>query len=118
MSLAEVCATYLSEVSLVVAWSLKCNIWSLIFMNLNFPPKNCEKYISHVQHTIFISAGSPFHTLGAQVVIFNITIYKDFIGLQRSIGQQNRSKITKIYIKKNKKKQPDHKNKFSLLCTS
>ena len=26
VSLAEVCAT--SEVSLVVAWSLKCNIWS------------------------------------------------------------------------------------------
>ena len=38
-------------------------------MKLNFFFKNCEKYISHVQHTIFISAGSPFH-LGAQGAIF------------------------------------------------
>ena len=39
-------------------------------MNLNFFSKNCEKYISHVQDTIFISAGSPFHTLSLQVGIF------------------------------------------------
>ena len=28
---------------------------------------NCEKSISRVQHTIFISAGSPFHTLNTEV---------------------------------------------------
>ena len=30
--------------------------------------ENCEKSISH-QHTIFISAECPFHTLGLQVAI-------------------------------------------------
>ena len=79
MSLAEVCATYLSEVSLVVAWSLKCNIWSYYSYEVEFFFPKIVKNIYHVQHTIFISAGSPFHTLGAQVVIFNITIYKNFI---------------------------------------
>ena len=34
VSLAEVCAN-LSEVSLVVAWSLKCNIWSLNFLRFS-----------------------------------------------------------------------------------
>ena len=60
---------------------------------------NCEKSISH-QHTIFISAECPFHTLGLQVPKFQY--HKNFIGLQRSIGQQNRCnyKFQKI-IKKN-----------------
>ena len=55
-------------------------------MNLNFFFLNCEKSISH-QHGIFISE-YPCHTLGLQVAIFQY--HKNFIGLQRSIGQQNR----------------------------
>ena len=47
--------------SLVVAWSLKCNMWSLDFHELAIF-FYCEKSISH-QHTIFISAERPFHTL-------------------------------------------------------
>ena len=54
----------------MVAWSLKCNMWSKIFMNLNIFCFNCEKSISHVQHIIFISAKCLFHTLGLQVAIF------------------------------------------------
>ena len=70
-------------------------------MNLNFFFFfNCEKSISH-QHTIFISTECPFHTLGLQVAIFQY--HKNFIGLQRSIGQQNRC---------NYKFQSDHKKNF------
>ena len=53
----------------MVAWSLKCNFWSQIFIKLNIFFNNCKKSISHVQHTIFISAGSPFHIL--TIVAFN-----------------------------------------------
>ena len=38
-------------------------------MNLKKSFKFFLKSISHVQHTIFISAGSPFHTL--------VTVYND-----------------------------------------
>ena len=66
-------------------------------MNLNFFFffLNCEKSISH-QHTIFISAECPFHTLGLQVAIFQY--HKNFIGLQRSIKQ------VQLQISKNHKK--------------
>ena len=58
----------------MVAWSLKCNIWSWIFINLNIFFNNSKRSISHVQHTIFISAGSPFHTLTTVHVIFQVNI--------------------------------------------
>ena len=58
------------------------------------------KNISHVQHIIFISAESPFHTLGfGYNEYFNIHNYKHFLGLQRSIGQQKQVQFQKI-IKK------------------
>ena len=43
-------------------------------MNLNIFFKNLKKSISHVQHTIFISAGSQFHTLTAVHMIFQVNI--------------------------------------------
>ena len=58
----------------MVALSLKCNFWSKIFKNLNFFLNNCKKSISHIQHTIFISAGSPFHTLGTEAFSFQVYI--------------------------------------------
>ena len=59
VSLAEVCATCLR---CLVAWSLKCNIWSYIFLNFHEPEFPSKKSISHAQHTIFITE-CPFHTL-------------------------------------------------------
>ena len=64
----------------MVAWSLKCNIWSYIVINLNIFWRNCEKSISHVQHTIFISAGIPFHTLVTEVYAIS-SIHHYFIFL-------------------------------------
>ena len=72
----------------MVAWSLKCNIWSKIFMNLKTFFKNCKKSISHAQHTIFISTECSFHTLVLTGrVIFKYTSLHYFLWLQRSIGQ-------------------------------
>ena len=77
----------------MVAWSLKCNIWSYIFLDFHEPGDDSKKSISHAQHTIFISTECPFHTLGLQRAIFQYTICKNFIGLQRSIGQQKRCNL-------------------------
>ena len=68
-------------------------------MELDF--HELEKKIVKNQHTICISAGFPFHTLGLQVAIFQYTIYKNFIGLQRSMGQL---KHVQLQISKNHKK--------------
>ena len=45
-------------------------------MNLNIFFKNCKISLSHVQHTIFISAGSPFHTRGAHRAILQMKFIK------------------------------------------
>ena len=58
----------------MVAWLLKFNIWSYIFLNFDFFSKCVYKYISHVQHTIFTSAGCPFHTPRRGPVIFQVYI--------------------------------------------
>ena len=56
-------------------------------------------YIYHVQNVIFISTECPFHTLYfSNEKKFNITICKNFIRLQRSIGQK---KGVQFRIKKN-----------------
>ena len=48
----------------------------------------CGTHISHVQHILFISSESPFHTLVTEVYdISSIHHYFIFIGLQRSIHQ-------------------------------
>ena len=47
----------------MVAWSLKCNIWNFLFLDFHEPGENSIKSISHAQHTIFISAECPVHTL-------------------------------------------------------
>ena len=48
----------------------------------------CGTHISHVQHILFISSESPFHTLITQVMTFQVyIIILYFLGLQRSIGQ-------------------------------
>ena len=48
----------------------------------------CGTHISHVQHMLFISSESPFHTLITQVYdISSIHHYFIFLGLKRSIGQ-------------------------------
>ena len=56
-------------------------------MNFEFFSKIMKNIISHVQHTIFISAGCPFHTLVIRVEIFQVSSLFNFLGLQRSIGQ-------------------------------
>ena len=43
-------------------------------MNFEFFIKSRKNIISRVQHTIFISAGCPFHTLDIQVLIFQVYI--------------------------------------------
>ena len=67
----------------MVAWSLKCNIY---FMSLKKILFKCGTHISHVQHILFISSESPFHTLITQVYDIS-SIHHDlkFLGLQRSI---------------------------------
>ena len=61
----------------------------------------CGTHISHVQHILFISSESPFHTLITQVYdISSIHHYFIFLRLQRSIGQdfytfQKKERITK-----------------------
>ena len=75
MSLAEVCATCL-RCHLVI----EVQFLELDFHKLEFFLNNCKKSISHVQHTIFISAGSPFHTLGV-VPFFISSIHHYFIFL-------------------------------------
>ena len=65
-------------------------------MNLNFFFFfNCEKSISH-QHTIFISAECPFHTLGLQVAIF-----QEFY---RTTKVNRSTKQVQLQISKNHKK--------------
>ena len=69
----------------MVAWSLKCNIWSHIFKK-NF--NGSETRISHVQHILFISSECPFHTLGVWVYdISSIHHYFIFFFTTKSIGQ-------------------------------
>ena len=51
----------------MVAWSLKCNVWSFIFMSLKKCFYECGIRTSHVQHVLFISSESPFHTLLMEV---------------------------------------------------
>ena len=68
----------------MVAWSLKCNIWSYIFLDFHEPGDTCINSIYHVQNIIFISTEYPFHTL---YVFFRTAFrYHNSIGLQRSIG--------------------------------
>ena len=65
----------------MVAWSLKCNIWSYIFLDFHEPGDNSKKSISHAQHTIFISTECPFHTL-----LYNLNFNK-LLGYIINIGQ-------------------------------
>ena len=46
----------------------------LDFYKLEYFFNNSKKSISYVQYTIFISAGSPFHTLSTVHVIFQVNI--------------------------------------------
>ena len=54
----------------MVAWQFL----ELDFHKLEYFFNNCKKSVSHVQHTIFISAGSPFHTLSV-VALHNSSIH-------------------------------------------
>ena len=84
----------------MVAWSLKCNIWSYIFLVFHELGENCKKSISHAQNVIFISTECPFILYVLTQQNFNITICKNFIGLQRSIGQKKvQFRISKIHKK-------------------
>ena len=71
-------------------------------MNLKKNFKIIQKSISHAQHTIFISTGP----ISYPSFNLDITICKNFIVLQRSIGKkkQVQFQISKIH----KKKQLDH----------
>ena len=50
----------------MVAWSLKCNIWSYIFLDFHEPGEKFINSIYHVQNIIFILTECPFHTLFPQ----------------------------------------------------
>ena len=69
----------------MVAWSLKCN------MELDF--HELEKKIVKNQHTICISAGFPFHTLGLQVAIFQ---YQEFYRTTKVNGSTKTGAITNL----------------------
>ena len=68
-------------------------------MNLNF----FFKFISHVKHTIFISAGSLFHTPGAHRAIFQIS---QFIRIYRTtkVNRSTKNNRCNYKISKNHKK--------------
>ena len=65
---------YLSKVSLVVAWLLKCNISRLFYDLQKFFYKQCGTHISRVQNRLFISSECPFHTLGPRLGNFQVYI--------------------------------------------
>ena len=67
----------------------------------------------HVLNIIFISKNYHFILYVITRQYFNITICKNFIRLQRSIGKKKTGAITNL--KKSLKKQPHHKNKFGRL---
>ena len=94
---------YLSEVSLVVAWLLKCNMSRLfLWTSIQFL-KKCGTHISCVHNRLFISSECPFHTLGTGVHYFQVyIIIFFFLWLQRSIGQPKVIflQFKKIIIKK------------------
>ena len=70
----------------------------------------CGTHISHVQHILFISSESPFHTLITQVYdISSIHHYFIFLGLQRSI-------VKILHISKNHKKKKDKQKKIFFTC--
>ena len=94
---------YLSEVSLVVAWLLKCNISRLFLWTSKKFLKQCGTHISCVQNRLFISSECPFHALWPGVKYFQVYIITlFFLWLQRSIGQPKVIFYTfqKIIIKK------------------
>ena len=89
----------------MVAWSLKCNIWSYIFLDFHKLLENCKKSISHLNTQFLYQQNAHFILYVLTAQNFNIKFCKNFIGLQRSIGERN------FELKKFIKKQPDHKKK-------
>ena len=72
----------------MVAWSLKCNTWSFLFLDFHEPGDNSIKSIYLMLNTQFLyQQNGQFIVCNTVDKNFNITICKNFIGLQRSIGQ-------------------------------
>ena len=93
---------YLSEVSLVVAWLLKCNIWSLDFYELWIFYKKFKIYnISCSTHNFYISRMPISYSTALTCNISSIHHYFIFLWLQRSIGQP---KVWFLHISKNHNK--------------
>ena len=61
-----------------------------MILDFHEPGENSKKSISHAQHTILYQQNAHFILCNTVELNFNITICKNFIGLQRSIGQQKR----------------------------
>ena len=96
----------------MVAWSWKCNIWSYIFLDFHEPDRKSKKIYYLMLNTQFLyqqKAHFILYALARQN--FNITICKNFIGPQRSIGPK---KGCNFEFQKFIKKQPDHKKKVVL----
>ena len=97
----------------MVAWSLKCNIWSYIFLDFHEPGDNLKKSISHAQHTIFL------YQQNAHFILYILTPknfnYKNFIGLQRSIGKKKRCNLEFQKFIKFIKKKLDHKKNIPVI---
>ena len=92
----------------MVAWSLKCNIWSYIFLDFHELVK-IVKNLYLMLNTQFLYQQKAHFILYALICQnFNITICKNFIGPQRSIGQK---KGCNFEFQKFIKKQLDHKIK-------
>ena len=90
----------------MVAWSLNCNIWSYIFLDFHAILKN-QYLMLNTQFLYQQNAHFILFSLTAQN--FKITFCKNFIGLQRSIGQQKGAILNFfIFFQKFIKKQPDH----------
>ena len=78
----------------MVAWSLKCNVKSYIFMNLKFFKYECGTHISHV-HIIRMPISY------SRCVCSDISSIYHFYRTTKVIGQQKRDfTISKNHIKK------------------
>ena len=72
----------------MVAWSLKCNIWSYIFLDFHEPGKIVKNRNLMLNTQFLYQQNAHFKLYNITCQNFNITICKKFIGLQMSIGQQ------------------------------
>ena len=98
---------YLSEVSLVVAWLLKCNISRLFLWTSKHFLKQCGMHISCVQNRLFIS--SHFILYVTYSFIFKYTYIIIFFFMATKVNRSTKSIF--LQISKNHNKKMDNQKK-------